>query len=515
MPIEKYREAIRLLLENSMTKKSISKLVGLSNNTVKKCCYMAKNNGWSWDTIREMDDRELASYFKKVRDIETDKVMPDWSDVHKKMQQKHQVRIELWESYRDEYKAQAYSYSQFNHYYRLYLEKVDLCMRQVHYAGEIIYVDYAGKTIPYRDCKTGEVLHAQIFVGVMACSNYTFAFASASQKLRDWIEAHKRMFVFFGGVPKIVVPDNLKSAVSKTGKFFELNKIYRELAEYYGFAIVPARPYRPQDKSKAEIGVKLVSQWISIPLCRQQFFSVDEINHAITPLLKKFNRREFRRLPGSREERFEELDKPELKSLPALPFEYGEWINEQKVGPDYHIYVEGHAYSVPYNLAGQKVEARISAKTVEVFYLNKRIATHLRDDRKGEATTNDCHRPASHRAYASQTVDYYLQWAQSLGLFTSEVVEKQFEGQPEFSLSGRKACSQLKALERQYGDVRLECACQRAVEIQSPTVTSVRSILQHRLDEAVQTNKDVKTRIPEHQNIRGVDYYAPGGSHHA
>ncbi len=515
MQVNQYREALRLIHQSDFTNHAIAQAIGISANTVSKCRTVSEKNNWKWRSVQAFDDRQLVACFQHRREQNSEKIMPDWPHIYKLMQVKHQTLIQLWEEYREVYKYDAYSYSQFTHHYRKFISQVDICMRQVHYAGEIVFVDYAGKTIPYRDSKTGGEKKAQVFVGVLGCSNYTFAWASASQRLEDWVEAHNQMFTFFGGVPSVVVPDNLKSAVTTPGRNIVLNKTYKELCEYYGLVVVPSRVRRPQDKSKAEIGVKLITRWISVPLSRQQFFSVDEINAAIAERLPAFNQRSFKRLPGCRTSRFDELDKPALKELPLAPFEYVEWTSEQKVGPDYHIYVKGHAYSVPYRLVSEKVSARISAKTVEIFCLNKRVASHLRDDTQGETTTNPNHRPVSHQVYASQTVEGFISWAKSIGEATTNIVKAQFTGNPNHSLAGRKACSKLQFLAKSYGSERIERACQRALNIHSPTFTSVKSILQHGLDDASNNSNVVLTHIPKHSNVRGSNYYRQGGKGHA
>lgn len=513
MQHSQYREALRLIHQSNFSNNAIGKALGISPNTVKRCRAVSHEQTLDWETVQAMDDRELLDCFLRKRNRTSDKVMPDWSEIQKLMQVKHQTLIQLWEEYQEQYKCNAYSYSQFTYHYRLFLKKVDVCMRQVHYAGETVFVDYAGKTIPYWDNRTQEQKRAQVFVGVLGCSNYTFAWASASQKLPDWLEAHSKMFAFFGGVPATIVPDNLKSAVTVPGRNLMLNRSYQDLAEHYGCIVVPARVRKPQDKSKAEIGVKLITQWISIPLSRQQFFSLEEMNEAISELLVKFNQRPLKRLPGNRLSRFEELDKPVLKPLPREPYQFSEWTAEQKVGPDYHLLVRGHAYSVPFQLVGEKVSARISANMVELFCLNKRVATHVRNDLQGEATTDPNHRPASHQAYANLSFEHFLSWANRLGESVVSVVEAQFSGKPQHSLSARKACSQLQGLTKQYGETRLAKACQRALTIQSPTLKSIRSILQHNLDATVETLDSVKTQIPSHENVRGSDYYQGGSSH--
>lgn len=511
MHTKNYREILRLVLESGHSCRSVARLVGVSANTVRKYKHLAREKGWSWADVEEKNDAQLIAHFKVPRNFGAEKVLPDWHDIHKKMQVKHQTLIQLWDEYREEYKGDAYAYSQFTHLYREFMSKVDITMRQIHYAGECAYVDYAGQLIEWWDVKTNSAKKAQVFVATLGCSNYTFAWASASQRVEDWIEAHNRMLYFFGGVPSTVVPDNLKSAVIKAGRFPQLNKTYQELAEHYGTVIIPARVRRPQDKSKAELGVQLVTRWITIPLLRMQFFSIDEINQAITPLLTKLNGRSFKRLPGCRRSRFEELDKPALKPLPDQPFEYGEWVSAQKVGPDYHIYVKGHAYSVPYRIVGEKVEARISLRVVEIFHLSKRVASHIRNDSPGEHTTNPNHRPESHQAYASQTIEGYLHWAHSVGPHSMKLVKAQFEGKPDYSLAGRKACAKLTKLARLYSEPRFEAACKKAADISSLTFTSVQSILQHKLDETVLIEGPDSHRLPDHPNVRGSDYYSDGG----
>lgn len=513
MQTQTYRKALHLHCCSAMSHRQIAKLASISINTARKIVSIAQDNQWDWAAVQGMDDRQLKTNFHSVRHQGNGKVIPDWVAVHKLMQAKHQTLIQLWEEYRDQHRSDAYSYSQFTYYYREFLSKIDITMRQVHFAGDCVFVDYAGQTIPWFDAAQGKQCEAPVFVGAMGCSNYTFAWASASQKLCDWIEAHNRMFQFFGGVPVTVVPDNLKSAVTTPGNDPLINKTYQEQSEHYGCVVVPARVRRPQDKSKAELGVKLVTQWVTMPLRRRQFFSLDEINAALAELLEKLNRRSFKRLPGNRFERFQELDKPALKPLPAEPYEYGEWVAPQKVGPDYHVYVLNHAYSVPWRLVGERVEARISQSTIALFHLSKRIAIHPRNDVPGAATTNPNHRPEAHQAYASRSSQHYLEWASDLGAATAQVVQAQFDGKPDFSIAGSKACQHLQHLAKHYGNARFEAACVRALAIQSPTVKSLRSILQHRLDELHRSAHSTATLIPPHANVRGSDYYAGENRH--
>ena len=515
MKKEKYRKVLRLVLQTEMTNHAIARLECCSANTVKKCRRIAQLNQWTWGVLQELDDQQISQYFLVKRHFQKNKIDPDWSEIHKLMQKKHQTLIQLWEEYRDTWGAQAYSYSQFTHYYRQHLSKVDICMRQVHFAGDIVFVDYAGKTIEWMDLQLNKKRKAQIFVATLGCSNYTFAWASESQKLKDWINAHIQMFKFFGGVPNVIVPDNLKSAVTKPGSLSEINKTYQELAEHYGCVIIPSRVRRPQDKSKAELSVKFITRWITVPLSRRQFFSIEEINEAIAECLVSFNQRPFKNLPGCRLGRFEELDKPALSPLPEEPYEYAQWMAPQKVASDYHIYVQGHAYSVPYRLVGERVEARVSLASVEIFHLHKRVACHPLSTVQGEATTNPDHRPTRHLQYANQSMEYFLDWAYHIGNEVVQVVQAQFHGRADYSMVGKKACSQLKSLAKTYGESRLRAACARALKFSSPTVKSIRSILQHHLDEQDTHQLHSSGHVPDHQNVRGAEYYLIGGNDHA
>jgi len=511
MDILKLREAVRLLGSTNLSRRAIGRLVLLSHNTVSKYQHIMNEGGLSWSDITKLSDKELAETFGVKRLPRAIKRLPDWVLIHNEMKKKHQTLIELWEKYRSENSKDAYAYSQFCFHYQRYVSRLDLTMRQTHLAGECVFVDYAGTLIPWTDIETGKVYWAQIFVGVLGCSNYTFAWACRSQKIGCWIEAHNQMYAFFGGVPQVVVPDNLKSAVISPGAIPVINRTYLELSRHYDCVISPARVRKPQDKSKAELGVLLVSRWITVPLRRRKFFSINEINDAITELLPKLNQRPFKRLPGNRQSRFEALDQSMLKPLPAKPFEHAEWIAPQKVGPDYHVYLKGHAYSVPFRLVTEKVEARVTGKTVEIIYQNQRVASHVRNFEQGGCTTDPSHRPAKHQAYAEQTKENFLRWAEMLGPTVIKAVTAQFASKPEYSLVAQKACSQLKKLARIYGEERLEAACIRAEAINSLTVKSIRSILQRRLDEKRNEHElPIQTQLPLHANVRGPDYYQTG-----
>jgi transposase len=314
---------------------------------------------------------------------------------------------------------------------------------------------------------------------------------------------------FFGGTPQVVVPDNLKAAVTRPGREPEINRVYRELARHYRFVIVPARVRKPRDKAKAEVGVQFAQRWVSAALRNQKFFSLAEINAAIAELLPRLNERPFKRFPGCRRSRFLELDKPMLRPLPSQPFQYGEWTGMQKIGLDYHIYVDKHYYSVPCALVHESVDARLSHHAVEIFHKGKRIATHVRSHEVGGHTTLPEHQPPEHRQYAEQTQARFVAWAQTIGTATVAAVQHQFASRP-YGLLAQQACSTLQSLAKTYGEQRFETACRRAQAIGSLTVKSIRSILQRKLKDPAHLETAQVVNLPHHANIRGASYF--GGS---
>ncbi len=505
------RKASNLIMSSMLSNRKIASLANLAPNTVRRYRLILNDKTLSSSDVQSMDDVQIRNLLKARGTSCGSRRLPDWEMIHTKMQRKHQVLLELWEEYCLFDPDDAYSYSQFTYYYRRYCAKLDVTMRQHHVAGEVVFTDFCGKRIPYRSSDKSEIQYAEIFVACMGCSNYTFAYAVPSQKLSHWIEAHNAMFQFLGGVPQVEVPDNLRSAVTKAGKIPEINRTYNDMARHYGITIIPSRVRKPQDKAKAENAVRLITVWVINRLQQETFFSVAEINARIRELLESFNNRSFKRLPGTRTSRFYELDKPLLEPLPVEPFEYAEWVSKQKVGPDYHVYVDNHAYSVPFTLVSEHIEARLSEKVVELYFNGKRVATHPRQFQSGGHTTNPEHRPEKHKAYAEQTADNFIKWSRAIGPMAMQAVVAQFDGKPEFSYVGRSACGQLQTLAKQYGEDRFEQACARAGAIKSFTVKSIRSILQRKLDMADREEVPIQTHLPLHQNVRGSQYFEMGG----
>jgi transposase len=377
-------------------------------------------------------------------------------------------------------------------------------MRQSHPAGERMFVDYAGQTIELYDGRTGEIRTAQIFVAVMGASSY--AEASWTQTLPDWIGSHVRALAFMGGVPAQLVPDNPKVGVTRANWYEPgLNRTYLDLATHYGTAILPARPRRPRDKSKVEVGVLVVERWILARLRNRRFFALSELNQAIGELVADLNARPMRRLGVSRRDLFLELDCPALKTLPAEPYEYAEW-RVRRVARDYHVDIDAHYYSVPHRLIGEQLDARITAHTVELFRKGERVAVHLRGAGRGRHTTIAEHMPSSHRGYAEWTLERIRIDAAAIGPSTAKLTELILESRPHPE-QGYRACIGILRLGRQYGAARLEAACDRGLDIGARSYGSIQSILKHGLDKQPARAARQGELLPDHPNIRGSRYY--------
>ena len=398
------REVLRLRFANELRQRAVAKSLGLSQGTVSGYLSRARAAGVSWPLPADLDDEQLeALLFPPPPAIAADqRPMPDWAWVHRELRRPNVTLALLWEEYRAG-APDGFGYSWFCDLYRGWAGRLKPTMRQTHIAGEKLFVDFAGRTGEVVDGLTGEVIPVQIFVAVLGASNFTYAEAVWSQKLPDWIAAHVRAFAYFGGVARQTVSDNLKAGITKAC-FHEptVNRTYADLARHYGTAIVPARPYKPRDKAKVEVGVQVVGRWILARLRHRRFFSLAELNAAIRGLLNELNNRVMRGWGTSRRALFEQLDKPALRSLPPMAYEYAEW-KRCRVGLDYHVEIAKHYYSVPHQLIRQEVEARITAATIEIFHRGKRIASHRRSLRPHRPTTVAEHMPSAHRRYRDWT----------------------------------------------------------------------------------------------------------------
>jgi transposase len=398
LSMRQVRAVLRLKWACGLSDRKIAHSLRVSRPTVAEYVRRAQAAGLAWPLPDALDETTLEQrlFATAAKTPVARRPTPDWVTVHRELKRKGVTLVLLWQ----EYKAltpDGLQDSQFCEAYRQWAGKLDLVMRQSHRAGETLFVDYAGQTMTGVNALTGEAREAAICIAVLGASNYTFAEATWSQSLPDWIGSHVRAFAALGGVPQVVVPDNLKAAVSRPHRYEPtLTRTYADLAQHYGVAIVPARAARPRDKAKVEVGVQVVERWILARLRHHTFFSLLELNTAIADLLVTLNQRPFKKLPGSRQSVFEALDRPALRPLPAQPYEYAEW-KLVRVNIDYHVDVEGHYYSVPYALVKQQLEVRLSAQVVEIFHTGTRVASHQRSPLKGRHSTVTAHMPKAHQ----------------------------------------------------------------------------------------------------------------------
>jgi len=505
--MRKIREVLRLKWGCGMSNRRIAASSGIARPTVGEYLRRAEEAGLTWPLPDELDDAHLERLlFPPPPDLPAHvRGVPDWAHLHKELRRKHVTLFLLWQEYRQSH-PEGYQYSWFCEHYRAWRGKLDVVMRQDHRAGEKLFVDYAGQTVPVIDRGTGEIREAQIFVAVLGASNYTYAEATWTQSLPDWIGSHVRTFQFLGGVPELVIPDNLKSGVSKAHRYEpDINPTYQDMASHYGVAVLPARVRKPRDKAKAENGVLIVERWILAVLRHRQFFSLTELNTAIRELLIKLNERPFRKLPGCRREHFEQLDRPVLQPLPAEPYTYAEW-KKARVHIDYHVAVDGHYYSVPYTLIKKAIEVRITRNTVECFYRGNRVASHPRSGRKGGHSTVGAHMPESHRQSGEWSPQRLMQWADKTGPATEKLIRTVLASR-KHPQQAYRACLGILRLGKSYGDTRLEAACRRALMLGSCRYKSIESILKHRLDEQPLEEQQELALPDAHDNIRGPAYY--------
>ena len=504
-PMRKIRELLRLKWSSHLSNRKIAKCCSIARSTVSECIERASKAGLSWPLPDNLDDTALESLlYPPLVFSEAARVQPQWPLLHKEMQKKNVTLALLWDEYKES-QPNGYQYSQFAKLYRSFIGHLDCCMRQCHVAGEKLFVDYCGQTVPLTDSKTGVVDQVQVFVAVMGASSFTFAEATLSQSLPDWLGSHVRAFIFFGGLPKIVVPDNLKSAVTKPCRYEPiLNRSYHDLSDFYNIAVIPARVRRAKDKAKAEAGVQLVQRWIIAALRNRTFFSLDELNQAIGGLLTRLNAKPFRKMSGSRESLFAELDKPALDPLPAIHYEYAEWL-VVRLGINYHAQIGDHFYSAPYQLRKEKLDARLTVLTVEFFHKHKRVASHKRSYTRGYTTVAE-HMPKAHQEYAAWTPERLINWAGKTGEATAMLVHTILASKVH-PQQGFISCRGVIALSEKYGAERVEAASKRALAIGGASYTSLKSILTNGLDSKPLSGQAPSKEPVIHTNIRGKGYY--------
>ena len=511
--MRKIHTVLRLHFEAGLSRREIAKSQSVSYGTVANYLRRAQIAELSWPLPPQMGESQLvaALFPERVSDHAQKRfVEPDYSHIHLELKSVGMTKHLAWEEYRQVHPDDGYSYSQFCHRYLVWLQRQQRSMRQTHVAGEKVFVDYCGPTVPIVNQHTGEYINAQIFVAVLGASNYTFACASASQKEADWIESHVKAAEFFGGWAKLTIPDNLKSGVTKTHRYVPvLNASYEQWGDHQGTAIIPARPYKPKDKAKAENAVLVVERWILARLRHHTFFSLGQLNAATAELLVDLNDRPFKKLPGCRRSLFEQVEQQTLQPLSKQHYEY-QHVKLARVNIDYHIEYDKHYYSVPHMLVKSQVEVRATSHLVSIYAAGKRVACHPRSHLQGSHSTLKEHMPQSHRHHADWTPERFEQWAGDIGPATLNIVRTQLNKKRHPEQSFRSVMA-LLSLAKQYDRVRLERACARAIEIGSPNRTSVQSILKKGIDNlSTEVQEELfndDEHLNAHHNVRGAQYY--------
>lgn len=512
LSIRKIKEVLRLRFGLGLTQEQIARSCNIAQATVHRYLERAEAAGLSWPLPVEIDDRQLEEQLFPTRpgwEPQTIRAMPDWASIHQQLQaNKHLTLQLLWEEYRESHPT-GYSYSRFCELHEIWRRQQNVVLRQEHRAGEKTFVDWAGPTIPIYNRETGDCQPASLFVAALGASSYTFAYATPSQEMPHWIGCHVRAFQFFGGSTKLVIPDNTRTGVDRACRYEpDVNRTYHEMATHYAVAVMPARPYKPRDKAKVEAAVLLAERWIIAALRHRKFFSMAELNEAIAELVYKLNQRRFRKRDASRASLFAEVDRPALQPLPAEAYEFAQW-KTVRANIDYHVDIDRHLYSVPYQLTGQQLDARFTATTVEVFHRGIRVASHVRSYTPYRATTVAEHRPKSHRAHLEWTPSRLVHWAESVGPATAKVVSSILESKPHPEM-GYRACLGILRLAKAYSAERLEAASQRALLLEACSYRSLKSILSRSLDRQTILEPAPDKPGPQHRNIRGGEYYGPG-----
>ena len=509
------KEVLRLKWEEGFSTTQVAHSCNIARSTVREYVARAEHAGLSWPQAADLDDTRLEALLfppPAMGDIPQRGAL-DMEYIHRELARKSVTLRLLWLEYK-EANPEGYQYSQYCLLYRQWRGTLDVSLRHHHRAGEKLFVDYAGQTIPITDPSTGTTRDAFLFVATLGASSYTFAWASLSRDLPSWIDAHVRALRFFGGIPEIIVPDNLKTGVKKPCYYEpDINPTYLKMACHYGTVIIPARVVKPKDKAKVESAVLLAERWILAALRNHTFFSVEALNRAIARKLEDLNNRKFQKMDATRRSLYETIDLPALKPLPSTPYEYAE-CKKARVNIDYHVDIDKHFYSVPYQLVKEQVEVWLTNGTVEILYKNRRVASHARSYEHYQYTTVTEHMPASHRKYREWTPSRIIRWAGQNGPATGALVASIMEHRrhPE---QGFRSCLGIMRLVTRYSPERVEAACRRALGLRAYSYKSVESILKHNLDLQPVESPTVQDHPIIHYNIRGRDYYRSKEDVHA
>lgn len=499
------REVLRLKHERGLSHRAVAQSCALGVGTVTLYLQRAAEVGLEWPLPADLDDATLEGKLFRRTASPRERATPDCVLIHKELRRDGVTLRLLWEEYLATHPG-GYRYSQFCERYRRWARKLKPSMRQLHRAGEKTFIDFSGKRPRLVDRQSGASIPVELFVATLGASSYTYAEATPSQKLACWVGAHTRMVEYFGGATAIWVPDQLKSGVRRPCRYEpEVQRTYQEVGDHYGAVIIPARPGQAKDKAKVESAVQVTQRWILARLRDQTFFSLAEMNRSIGSLLEQLNDRPMQKLGVSRRQLYEQLDKPALKPLPAQRYELAAW-RRCRVNIDYHVEVDRHYYSVPYQLLGEEVEARFTASLVAIYYKGRRITAHRRRYDRRPSTQAE-HMPHAHRAHAEWTPSRLIDWAGKTGPATGQLVAAILHSRPHPE-QGYRACLGIMRLGRRYGAARLEAASLRAAQLRSASYRTVKNILSAGQDRLPFDDPDDRPPTPNHTNIRGARYYA-------
>lgn len=502
--MELIREVFRLKWLEKKSNRTIGKILKISKSTVGT--YLIRASMGEIENLKQLtslSDDELRKIIFPDK-FTKDKFVVDFERIHREVKRKNMTLMLLWEEEVGMNKN-LFNYSNFCRLYGEWKKSQKISMRQTHKAGEKGFIDYAGTTVAVIDGKTGEVRYAQIFLMSLGASHYTYIEATWTQGTKDFLKSHINAFEYFGGVPEILVPDNLKSAVTMASKYEpEINRSYRELARHYGTVVIPARVRKPKDKAIVENEVLHISRWILARIRDLKFFSLKGLNDKLWELLEQYNGKKLQGLEDSRSSLFEEIERPELIPLPDQRFEIAQW-KKAKANIDYHVQLEGCYYSVPYRFRGRELTVRLTDSTVEILSENKRIAVHQKLYKKKSTSTCKEHMPTGHRESCEWTPSRIINWAKTIGIACGTICEKIMDSREHPEL-GYRSCLGIIRLEKKYSRERLENACARALKIRGLSFKSVKSILDKGLDLQPLLEKSNTPGI-EHKNIRGSTYY--------
>ncbi len=508
--MRKLQEMLRLHKEQGLSLRQIARSLSVAYGTVHGVIQRAEAAALSWPLPAEVDEAALERLlYPGNQGRPRRRPEPDWPGIDAELRRKGVTLELLWLEYKREH-PDGYQYSQFCDRSRRWRATQDVVLRQSYRAGEKLFVDYAGQTLPIVDPQTGDVREAQLFVAVLGASSYTFVEAHAAQDLPSWIGGHCRAVEFFGGVPTIVVPDNLKAGVREPSWYEpDLNPTYADWAAHYGTVVLPARPRHPRDRAKVEVAVQIAERWILAVLRHRTFTSLAEANTAIRALGDRLNARPFTQREGSRRALFEALEQPALRPLPATAYEFAQW-KQAKVSIDYHLAVERNYYSVSYHLVGERVDVRLTAHTVEVFLKGRRVASHARLWGRGQYATDPAHRPLAHQRYLEWSPSRLMRWAATVGPQAATLVETILREKPHPE-QGYRACLGILRLGKYYGPQRLEAAAARALGVHAHSYRSLKSILEHGLDQLALDLGEPVAPVGAHANVRGARYFTEEG----